>query len=68
MATNHGLAAQLDSASSGFLLLFMASRLSWPFSVLLLSQGPESLCGCKYPVSRCQGISGGKPAGAYHKP
>lgn len=24
--------------------------------------------GCKYPVSRCQGISGGKPAGAYHKP
>lgn len=23
---------------------------------------------CKYPVSRCQGTSGRKPAGAYHKP
>lgn len=68
MATNHGCTAQLGSASSGFLLLFTASRRSWPSSALLLSQGPESVWCCKYPVSRCQGVSGGKPAGAYHKP
>lgn len=30
MATNPGHTAQLDSASSGFLLLFMVSRRTWP--------------------------------------
>lgn len=69
MATNHGHVAQLDSASSGFLLLFMVSRLSGTSSVLLLSQGPESLCGAANTLSvGVRGYWGGKPAGAYHKP
>lgn len=51
MATNHRQVAQLESASSGFLLLFMVSRLSWTSSVLLLSQGPESLCGAANTLS-----------------
>lgn len=45
MVTNTRPVTQLDLASSGFLLLFMASRLSQASSALLLSQGPEPLCG-----------------------
>ena len=45
MVTNTRPVTQLDSASSGSLLLFMASRLSQASSVLLLSQDPEPLSG-----------------------
>lgn len=47
----HRHVTQLDSASSGFLLLFMVSRLSQASSMLLLSQGPEPLCGAANTLS-----------------